>query len=380
MLTAATSAKDLGAPDSLQPLVALANRTATHVEQLNRLVPELAEAMTDAGFARHFVPRRWGGTAGTFTSALRAVSAVGESCTSTAWCASLYAAHGRLASFLPETAQRELWGGSPDVRIAAAVVPPAGRATETEGGWRLTGRWSYASGVDHAHWVLLSSPTGTADARVVRVFALPRADVRVLDTWRNSGLKGTGSHSLTVEGAFVPGHRTFTLPDLDRIQAGAARCHSVPYQLVAGLQFAAPVLGAARASLRTWTEGLAARRGPDGGPVPPTAEARQTLAQVSAEIHAAGLMLEAAALRADTSPVTSVTVAENMRDASVAVRQCGTAVGRLLEAAGARAQTEGDPLQRRWRDVHSAAAHGALRFEAAAAHYAAAVLTAGGPA
>ncbi|MFH8293628.1 oxidoreductase [Streptomyces sp. NPDC018059] len=377
---AAPSEKELGAPGSLEPLVALADRTATDVERLNRLTPELAEAVTDAGFARHFVPRRWGGTAGTFTSALGAVSAVGESCTSTAWCAALYAAHGRLASYLPEAAQRELWGQTPDVRIAAAVVPPAGRATEVEGGWRLTGRWSYASGVDHAHWVLLSSQTGAADVRAVRVFALPREDVQVLDTWRNCGLKGTGSHSLTVEGAFVPAHRTLSLPDLDRVQAGSARCHAVPYQLVAGLQFAAPALGAARAGLRTWAAGLIARRGPDGNPVPPSAGARRTLAQASAEIHAAGLMLEAAALRADTSVATPLTVAENVRDASVAVRQCVTAVGRLLEAAGARAQAECDPLQRRWRDVNSAAAHGALGFEGAAAHYAQALLVTGGPA
>ncbi|MFI9205647.1 oxidoreductase [Streptomyces sp. NPDC053048] len=382
MLTATSSpAGNIDAANplaALNPLVALTERSVTDVERLHRLTPELAEAITDAGFARHFVPRRWGGTAGTFTAALWAVAAVGETCASTSWCAALYAAHGRLAAYLPEAAQYELWGDTPDVRIAAAVVPPAGEATATDGGWRLAGRWSYASGVDHAHWILLSSLTGTGAERVVRVFALPRAAVEVLDTWRNAGLKGTGSHVVVVDDAFVPGHRTFTLPDLARTDPGAARCHAIPYQLVAGLQFAAPVLGAAHAALRNWTAGVAARRGPDGSPASPTAGARRTLALASAEIHAAGLMLEAAAHRADAAEVTPVTVAENVRDASAAVHQCATAVGRLMKAAGARAQAEGDPLQRRWRDVTAAAAHGALGFEAAADHYAQAVLGAEG--
>ncbi|MDQ0681364.1 alkylation response protein AidB-like acyl-CoA dehydrogenase [Streptomyces achromogenes] len=346
------------------------------LDETCRLTERLADSVVDNGFARHFVPERWNGGAGTFTALLDAVSELAETCASTAWCAALYAAHGRLAGYLPEAGQREIWCEGPDVRVAASVVPPQGSAVRTDGGWRLTGRWATASGVDQAEWMLLASwaaldddPAG--ETREHRIFAVRRQEMKVLHTWRPVGLRGTGSN--TVEGdVLVPDHLTFTLGDLGRVQPHAARCHAVPFALVASLVFAAPVLGAAEGALRTWWETQIRRARPDGG----TAVQPLVLARASAHIQAARLLLERVAQRGDHAPVTPVLVAENQRDVAVAVELCGTAVDELFRTAGLRALEEDDALQRHWRDITAARTHGTLDFGSAASGYASALLAA----
>ncbi|MEW2395755.1 oxidoreductase [Streptomyces sp. NPDC046862] len=352
------------------------------LDEACRLTDRLADSLVTNGFARHFVPTRWGGGAGTFTALLDAVSLLAETCASTAWCAARYAAHGRLAAYLPEDGQQEVWGDGPDVCVAASVVPPQGSAVPVDGGWRLTGRWRMASGVDQADWVLLASwapadGDASADgdapggATEHRIFAVRRSEVKVLPTWRPVGMRGTGSNTVEAD-VLVPGHLSFSLRDLARVQPHAARCHTVPFPLVAALIFAAPVLGAAEGALRSWWDEQAARTLPDNA----VAAQQQVLARASAHIQCARLLLERAAQRADHAVVTPVLVAENQRDVVVAVELCGAAVDEIFRTAGSRALDEDDALQRHWRDITTARAHGTLKFAPAAAHYADALRTA----
>lgn len=338
----------------------------------------MVNALPSAGFARHFVPRRWGGRAGGFTELVNAVAAVGEGCASTAWCCALQAGHARLAAHLPERAQAELWADTPDTAIAAAVVPPSGQVARVPGGWRLTGRWAWASGADHADWILLATiEDPEAGQPQYRVLALPRRDVRVHRTWDSVGLRGTGSDTVTVDDVFVPEHRSFLRDVLltGVRDADAAPCHRVPYTLVASLFFCAPALGAARGALDSWTA-LARQRGVSGDP-----GVQQTLARCSAEIDAAQLLLETAANRADRAALTPPaafepeTAARNQRDAAVAVDLLAGAVERLFRTAGVRALSQDSPLQRAWRDIHAVAAHATLQPGPSAAAYAAGVFT-----
>ncbi|MFD9336125.1 acyl-CoA dehydrogenase family protein [Streptomyces sp. NPDC060028] len=300
------------------------------------------------------------------------MAVVGEECPSAAWCAALLAAHGRLAAHLPQEAQEELWQESPDVSIAAAVVPPSGDLAKVPGGWRLSGRWTMASAARHAQWVLLASVENTPEGPRQRILAVPRADVRVHDTWRNAGLRGTGSHTLSVDGAFVPAHRAMTREDLltGSADTEAARCHRVPFPLVASLLFVAPALGAARGALRAWTAITRERRTPDGLPALEDGTYQQVLARSSAEIDAAGLLLEGAAGRADRAADPAAQVPLNLRDCAVAIDLLVTAVERLYRSGGARGQDEDGDLQRFWRDVHAVAGHGSVQLAPAAAAYA----------
>jgi alkylation response protein AidB-like acyl-CoA dehydrogenase len=355
---------DLASAASLVGPLLAAN--SEQVERDRRIAASSLVALGSAGFPRHFVPARWGGSAGSFTTLVAAVTTIAEACAASAWCASLFAAHGRLAAYLPLAAQREIWLDGPDVFIAAAVVPPAGCAVRVGAGWRLTGEWAYASGIDVADWLLVASLTGLGTNPDYRVFAVPSSDCTVKDTWRNLGMRGTGSHTVVLDGVEVHDDHTFLREALLRpaasIEAGpVARCHSVPYAMVAGLIFAAPILGAARAMVR------------DVACEPVRAAGAGALARASAQVHAAELLLVHAAGRADASGTTAIASAENQRDTAVAVELCQSAADLLFRAAGSRAHDESDLLQRRWRDIQSAGAHGALRFGAAADAYIAAL-------
>ncbi|MFR0353170.1 acyl-CoA dehydrogenase family protein [Streptomyces sediminimaris] len=355
-----------------------ARRDLPLTDDRRRLGEEAAAAIADAGFARHFVPRRHGGRAGTFSSLLTASASVAETCLSTAWCATLYAAHGRLASYLPEEGRRALWKGSPDTFIAASIMPPQGEAVRDRDGWRISGRWDMASGVHHADWLLLASRTAGPDGPEHRIFALPRHEGTVLDTWRSLGMRGTGSNAVEVAGSFVPAHLSFTLAELNRPQAAdAARCHRVPYLLVGALMFATPIVGAAQGALDAWRTATAGRARHGGAATGRRAETERVLTESSAQITAARLLLERAARRADQTDATPLLTAENRRDAAMAVTWCAAAAHRLFGAAGSRAHREDDPLQRHWRDITTAASHGALGLEAAATGYAEAVFGTG---
>ncbi|MFI1890522.1 acyl-CoA dehydrogenase family protein [Streptomyces jumonjinensis] len=361
---------------------ALARTQTAETERARMLSSHLADSLTDAGFARHFVPKLWGGEAGSFTEAAEAAAELGEASAATAWCAALYAAHARLAAYLPEQGRQDLWERTPDVRIAASVMPPAGTAEEahspqtaaqaggTAEGWWLEGTWHHASGVDHAHWILLASWASGDTDRTVRLFAVPRDACEVSDTWHTLGLRGTGSNTVRLERTFVPAHRTCTLADLGRLEPGLDRCHSVPYQMVAGAQFLAPALGAARQALRDWHELTADRIRLDGSRAADAPAQRDAAARASAEIHAAGLLLNHALQRADLGEITPRAVAENVRDFAFAAELIAAAADRLVRAAGLRAQAEDCSLQRRWRDIRAAAGHAALDFEAAGNLYA----------
>ncbi|MHC0432394.1 acyl-CoA dehydrogenase family protein [Streptomyces sp. O3] len=363
-------------PEASAALARLARRDTALVEERRKLTDDLAAAITEAGFARHFVPRRWGGAAGDFTSLLDASACVAEACASTAWCATLYASHARLAGYLPEQAQHDLWARTPDVRIAASVVPPQGEATTRRDGWSLSGRWSFASGLEHADWVLLASWTGPGAGpeqrgadREHRIFAVPRTRLTAVDTWHTLGLRGTGSNSVQADDVYVPAHRTMLLTDLLPPLPGGAPCHTVPFPMVAGLLFAAPILGAARGALSAWTAEMTERQWYGGQEVRQSPKVQQALTRCSGEIQAAQLLLEQAAHRADREPPNPLNVPENQRNAAMAAELCAGAVDRLFRTQGVRAQSEGDPIQRRWRDVTAAAGHATLGFELAAAAY-----------
>ncbi|MEU8030565.1 acyl-CoA dehydrogenase family protein [Streptomyces sp. NPDC049099] len=439
------------------PVRRAARVAAWHADEADvrcRLDLDVVVELARAGFNRHFVPAEHGGTEGSFTDLVQAAAHVGEGCTSAAWVATLFAAHGRIASYLPERARRELWGTSPDTRIAAGVAPPGPHAVTVPGGWLLSGEWPSVSGVDFADWVLLAAlaegaggvesggagfagegsggaasggvgsggagsggagsggvgsggagsggagsgaegpggagfagegsdgvGSGAAGAdgagsggEVPTLFLVPIEDCQVLDTWNPLGMRGTGSNTVRLDGVFVPGHRAVPRARLlvPREQ-GAARCHSVPYPLVAALMFAAPVLGAARGALTEWTRAAVDRTGPDGGRAGSTPALSTALARSSAGLRAAELLLDSAARRADAARIEPLAVAETARDVVAAVEMCAAAVDRLFRTTGSRGQSQQDPVQRRWRDIQSASTHAMLRFDASAQSYAQAV-------
>jgi alkylation response protein AidB-like acyl-CoA dehydrogenase len=355
-------------------VAAVAARRAADAEGSRRLAPDVMGALIDAGFARHFVPAEFGGTQGGFAELTEAVATIGEACAASAWCASLLACLPRFTAYLPLDGQREIWAAGPDT-VVVGSPSPFGTARAVSGGWRLSGSWPYISGVDYAAWCLVCA---TVPDAAPRIFAIPRQDYTIIESWFNVGMQATGSNTVAVDEVFVPDARSFPRDELFVGKAVAAKgdCHQVPLRAVNGLSFAAPTLGAARGALAAWTGYIAGKlaRTRPGAPGPSRTSFDMALAQAAGEIDSAALLLDRAGAVADArANLTPQLTARNLRDCAIAVRTLVHAVDLLFELAGTSGQSTSSPIQRFWRDIHSAASHVALQFEPAANTYAATV-------
>lgn len=355
---------------------ALGNVAAVHAETADRsrrLHPEVIRRTVEAGFARHFVPVRFGGLEGTFEEFVAAVATVGRACASAAWCASIFAATPRTAAFLPIAGQEDLWATGPDTLVAGAITP-SGVVRPAEGGWSLSGTWGFTSGIDFAEWTLVASmaPRPRGQGHGLYYFAVPRSDYSTIDTWFNVGMRGTGSNTLVLEDVFVPKHRAFSSeePLSGHNATSSAPCHNVPLKAVSGLAFVVPALGAAQGALSAWIDTIAKKTDMAGKPAPAGPSARLTLAQSAGDIDVAELLLMRAAGSADSGLVGSSTSARNNRDYALAADRLATAVNRLFRATSAGGQGESGVLPRMWRDVNCAVGHPALQLERNAETYA----------
>lgn len=197
------------------------------IEQDRRLPAPLVTALTEADLFRMWIPAALGGLEVDPATAVQVIETLAAVDGSVGWCVMIGGGGGIFAGFLPATGAREVYGGDPTV-ITGGGLAPAGRAVPVAGGYRLSGRWPFASGSQHCSWLFANALVMEGDqprrtstgAPEMRVLVLPAGDCEILDTWTAGGLRGTGSHDFTVTAVFVPEHRSFDFPtgrsDLDR--------------------------------------------------------------------------------------------------------------------------------------------------------------------
>ncbi|MFI5668043.1 acyl-CoA dehydrogenase family protein [Streptomyces sp. NPDC051704] len=344
---------------------------APRADRDGRLPDAVVEALIGTGLLAHFVPRAFGGAAGRFADCLPALLRLAEADPSAGWCAAVMTSMSRMAACLPAAGQEAVWAHGPHVPIAG-TLQPAGTATPTAGGWLLSGRWPYCSGVHHARWALLSAvPEGAPGPRFLLV---PRSAWTTEPTWSGAvGLRGTGSDTLVLDSeVFVPEGRSFTRERLFTASDPRADgdCYRIPHEAVSGLFFALPLLGAARAALSAWT--AAASRHPSAGSL---RDGDAALATASGKIDAADLLLRRAARTCDEpDALTPLLSARCHRDHATAAGLLNEAVQTLFHSAGVSATSGAGPLSRLWRDASVAALHPALAVPPAARDYAARLL------
>ena len=262
--TALSGADVVRAAGELAPL---ARRAALDTERDRRLADELVEELRRSGVFRLCVPRTIGGVEGHVLDLLAAVEAVARGDGSAGWCAAIGATSGALATYLPEPAAREVYG-DPGV-ISGGVFAPLGRATPVGDGYRVSGRWPFASGVNHCDWLmggclveeggeLRKLESGAPD---IRFMLFPAAEAEVIDTWNVAGLRGTGSHDFAVDGATVPEERSASLITDDPRCDGPL--YAFPVFGLLALSIASVGLGIARAAIDDLVE-LATAKKPSG--------------------------------------------------------------------------------------------------------------------
>jgi 3-hydroxy-9,10-secoandrosta-1,3,5(10)-triene-9,17-dione monooxygenase len=227
---------------------------ADKAEQERRVPDETIADMQAAGLFRVFQPGRWGGYQMDPAAYFEIQLALAEGCMSTGWVYGVVGLHPWLMGLFDDRAAQEVWGKDDTVLICSSLMP-TGTAVPAPGGFRLSGRWKFASGCEHCGWAYLGgTPAADGGPGDRSIFLVPRSDYVIEDTWRVSGLKATGSHDIVVKDAFVPDHRRLRwIDNFNGVGPGQAMNRSSLYRWIFGQIFfrgvSTPALGALQGML-----------------------------------------------------------------------------------------------------------------------------------
>ena len=343
-----------------------------------RCVPEESiKALQETGFFKLLQPKPYGGYEADPVTFYTAVKLIAGACGSTGWVASILGVHPWHVALFDAQAQEEVWSEGHDVRISSSYAP-MGKATVVEGGYRLSGRWSFSSGCDHCTWVLLGGPA-FADGKPVDfcTYLLPISDYSIVDVWDTVGLRGTGSNDIVVEDIFVPQHRALSFIATSKCrtpgqEVNPGPLYRLPYGSVHPTTITAPIIGMAQGAYDAHVEHqrkrVRAAYAGEQSKEDPFAKVR--IAEAASEIDAAWLQLThnieelyQLAIRGEKMPIS--TRLRVRRDQVRGTERAIWAIDRLFENSGGRALQRGTPIQRFWRDAHAGRVHAANDAERA---------------
>ena len=201
--------------DRAEQLLPVLRERAPRCEELRRMPEETVRDFHAAQLFRIQQPRRVGGAELEFAAIVHFGALLARACASTAWNFINFAAHHHMLGMFPPQAQDEIWKKSPDTLIASSFVFPAGKAKKVEGGYVLSGRWPFSSGVDPSEWNMLAGLAWLDDNAPPeqRIFLLHRSQYKIIDTWHAGGLRGTGSKDVEAGEQFVPEHLSLAVAD-----------------------------------------------------------------------------------------------------------------------------------------------------------------------
>jgi indole-3-acetate monooxygenase len=348
---------------------------AAEIEAGRRIPPDLVEALRSIGVFRMFVPQSHGGLELDLPTALEVIGALGRIHGSLGWTAMIGAGSAIFVPYLPRETYDQIYQNGPDMIIAASAQP-AGMAEAVSGGWRINGRWPFMSGCQHADWILgfcivtqdekpLAGPAGKDGPPMLRGFMLPARDWQIEDTWHVAGLKGTGSHHVTLKDTLVPAANSF-----DPVSGGP--CLPGPlYQAVLRLiplLHCAFAVGIAEGALDELVELANTGRQQQRAAVPMRASEifQYELGRTEAELRAARAFCQAQAddhwhhALAGTLNDEAL-LAQGTQTAIWVTATCVRVVDACFAAGGGSALYESSPLQQRMRDLHVAAQHAGVQ-------------------
>jgi len=349
----------IDAVEALAP--AIADR-APAIEAGRRVPADLLDDLVRAGCFRAVRPRSHGGIGADLPGTLRIFETLARADASTAWVVMIGSSSWIDLAGVPRESFDALFAG-PDTITAGAFNPTGSIAPAAGGGYQVTGRWSFASGCEHADWIYGNciEVGGDGSEPRLRIAVFAPDQVVIEDTWTVAGLCGTGSHHFRVEDVFVPANRTVVpLGDEPSFDSPILR---VPLVSFIGLAIASVALGTAHGALDDILA-IATRKVPLLAPAPLAANPQFELefATADTEFRAARALLHEVARSAwdmavAAEPFDTVQRAR-MRAAAVWVTERAASVVDMAYRAGGGSSLYADcPLQRRLRDVHAITQH-----------------------
>ncbi|MCW2785605.1 MAG: hsaA 2 [Marmoricola sp.] len=358
--------------DGVRDLLPTLRERADETERL-RVVPEASvKELEQTGFFKLLQPKRFDGHESDPVDFYTAVRDIASACGSTGWVSSVVGVHPWQVALFADEAQQAVWGSDTSTRLSSSYAP-TGKATITDGGFQLSGKWSFSSGCDHCQWVLLGGLVFNEDGNVVdfRTFMVPRKDYQILDVWNMVGLAGTGSNDILVEDVFVPEAFTLSMGETGQCRGpgqeqNTSDLYKLPFHSIFTGTITTPIIGMARGAYAEHVDMQqkrvrAAYLG-EKATLDPFAAVR--IARASSEIDAAWALLtnnirEEQAHVAKGEKIPLELRLRVRRDQVIGSQRSIDAIDALFEASGGRALTNGTYLQRAWRDAHAGRVHAA---------------------
>nr|WP_087574178.1 acyl-CoA dehydrogenase family protein [Sphingomonas sp. CDS-1] len=358
---------------------------ALEEEKAGRLSDETVRRLAEIGVFDIAIPREYGGLGYDTADQRRIYTAVGKIAGSTGWVSWVTTTHVRWITMWPGEAQDEVFGLHwPAPRISGVITANGpGKARAVEGGYRLSGKWPFASGCRHAAFCILGAMVAKADgSSEMRLMLVPMSQMEIVDDWHVSGMKASSSNSVQLtEEIFVPAYRTVSF-----IQAvfGTPEKPLPADQLVYRNNFAtytsltsgSTPLGMAKGALDYFMErvGKRAITATDYKVQADAAVTHFQLSEVVGKIEAAERLLDADAREIDRRAGSGEAFDDLFRakirfDVATSVRACAEAIETLHRASGASTIHEANPMQRYARDVRVATVHGQFNYETCAEDY-----------
>ncbi len=351
-----------------EALIPVLRERAAEAEALRRIPDETVADLVASGLMRATLPARFGGAEVDYGTMMELVALIARGCGSTGWVYCNLASCTFKLALWPERAQDEIWEGDRDALLTGNLIFPCGTARRVDGGYRLSGRWPFGSGIDHACANFFGAMVDGAEPPEFRILLVPKGDYTVLDTWHASGLRGTGSNDAAVDDAFVPDYRTIDAAETrhgtapgNAVNAGAV--YRLPLFAMFFTWVGAAVLGMAEAAVEGYVEATRTRAAHYSG---------QRLAELGtihvkvAEARAAvatarriylGNCAEATAIAEGGALPDAETRARYRAEGAYAAKLCCQAVDLITAASGGGGVYDRNPLSRAFRDIHAGTAH-----------------------
>jgi alkylation response protein AidB-like acyl-CoA dehydrogenase len=362
-MAATTTEPILDAVKALAPSIAA---RAEDIERARRLPPDLVDELIAAGCFRMLVPRSHGGAELDLPVQMQVLQELARADASVAWTVLIGSEGPVLFRMLPRTSFDALYAAGPDV-IMAGASKPTGTATPVEGGYRVTGQWAFASGCQHAHWFVGHCVVDDGREPPTRMMVLPPGDIEIKDTWSVSGMCGTGSHDVVVNGAFVPDELSFVIFGSEpAVDVPPLR---IPEVTRAAIQIASVTIGVARGALDEILA-LALDKTPTFAEEPLASnplfqhqfgEAETQLRAARSALHAEADIVWAKAQAG--SPFTPEDRAHVRGTTTWVARTAAAVVTTAYQAGGSSSFYTSNPLQRRLRDAHVLTQHFVMKAD-----------------
>jgi len=340
------------------------------------------QLLHEAGLFRFHQPKAFGGMELPFVALVDIVAEIARGCPSTGWNVGNLGCHHWILGYYASDTQHEVWDANPDTLIASSIALAAGRARKVDGGFIVSGRWPFSSGVDNSDWNMLAATVFDGDKPVdSRLCVVPKSDYQVLDTWDAMGMGATGSKDVSATDVFVPDRRALALRDCrggfdhpgGALNKGAL--YGIPIVAASSHPLAPAALGAAEGAYDIFLASMTKRAGTYTGAKVADFQAVQIkVARARSLIDSARYLLRQSAIAFDAyaarGEVPDLETKLRFRAHSAfAVGQSREAVETLWSCYGAQGLYKRDPLQRHLRDVIAIAQHFSFNFDIAGAAY-----------